>query len=255
MTLEENKKFIIDLYTIDHKNIRQIATLLKTGIYSVTNLLRKENIKLRTARNSYNRKYSVDHNYFNRIDSHNKAYCLGILYSDGSVGYTNNTINLVSKDVDLLNFFKKEIKFTGELKPNCKAKHCLNITFASEIMKRDLIKLGCVPRKSLILDFPNKTQVPEEFIWSFILGYFDGDGCISGSKQKQVKFISSTIFSNGLHEFLSQNSIKCCKVSSDKHHKKETGYFRICNSDSIKTLHREMYKNAPFFLKRKEERF
>ena len=42
----------------------------------------------------------------------------------------------------------------------------------------DLKKLGCVENKSLILTFPSKEQVPEEFIYHFIRGYFDGDGSI-----------------------------------------------------------------------------
>ena len=46
-------------------------------------------------------------------------------------------------------------------------------------MYNDLIKQGCVPRKSLILTFPNTNQVPENLINHFIRGYFDGDGSIS----------------------------------------------------------------------------
>lgn len=52
----------------------------------------------------------------------------------------------------------------------------------------DLIKLGCVPCKSLILTFPNKEIFKtDDLVKHFIRGYFDGDGCISYSSNKYYK--------------------------------------------------------------------
>lgn len=42
----------------------------------------------------------------------------------------------------------------------------------------DLINKGCGINKSLILKFPDETQVPQNLISHFIRGYFDGDGCV-----------------------------------------------------------------------------
>lgn len=50
--------------------------------------------------------------------------------------------------------------------------------FRSKQIHKDLIKLGCVPRKSVILEFPNQEQVPDKFLLPFIRGYFDGDGSL-----------------------------------------------------------------------------
>lgn len=41
-------------------------------------------------------------------------------------------------------------------------------------MCEDLINLGCVPNKSLILKFPTFDIVPEKYMSHFIRGYFDG---------------------------------------------------------------------------------
>ena len=51
-------------------------------------------------------------------------------------------------------------------------------------MYEDLIKLGCVPNKSLTVKFPTEEQVPKEFLSSFILGLIDGDGSIGIYKRK-----------------------------------------------------------------------
>ena len=47
-------------------------------------------------------------------------------------------------------------------------------------MWETLNNYGCVPNKSLILKFPDKSIFKDEkLIIDFIRGYFDGDGCIS----------------------------------------------------------------------------
>jgi len=50
-------------------------------------------------------------------------------------------------------------------------------------MKDDLIALGCIPRKSLLLKFPTSNQVPEHLIRHFIRGYFDGDGHFTNTEK------------------------------------------------------------------------
>lgn len=52
-------------------------------------------------------------------------------------------------------------------------------------MKTDLIRLGCVPNKSLILKFPSENIFSNpELIRHFIRGYFDGDGSVFISREK-----------------------------------------------------------------------
>lgn len=67
-------------------------------------------------------------NYFETIDSEDKAYFLGFIVADGSINtnkYRNALIiNIHKKDVDILNKFKELIKFEGELhftntRPSC----------------------------------------------------------------------------------------------------------------------------------------
>lgn len=45
-------------------------------------------------------------------------------------------------------------------------------------MHDTLITLGCSPKKSKILRFPEFIK-KSEFFWDFVRGYFDGDGCLT----------------------------------------------------------------------------
>lgn len=54
-------------------------------------------------------------------------------------------------------------------------------------MKEQLINLGCVPNKSLILKFPSLNIFQEKkLVYAFIRGYVDGDGCLTFSKNGKL---------------------------------------------------------------------
>ena len=56
-------------------------------------------------------------------------------------------------------------------------------------MANDLINLGCIPNKSLILLPP---KLKDEFISHFIRGYFDGDGSIGKYKNRyKITFLGT----------------------------------------------------------------
>lgn len=74
----------------------------------------------------------------------------------------------------------------------------------SNVMVRDIERLGVVRNKSLVLQFPTKELVPDEFMSSFILGYFDGDGCIWNGKRKKM-IVKDSRCKNGYRERIVHN--------------------------------------------------
>ena len=80
--------------------------------------------------------------------------------------------------------------------------------FSSAKLKQWFLSYGIVPCKSLILKFPQREQIyPYEK--QFILGYLDGDGCISyrvGKRKsgKVVKYLDVSLA--GTEDFLSHIS-------------------------------------------------
>lgn len=148
------------------------------------------------------RKYTFNYDYFEIINTEEKAYWLGFLYADGCIGHNRKdkngehlgcgvSLGLKLSDEGHIDKFIKAVGFNGnkkykEIHLNGKTFHSCGVDLNSVKMADDLIKLGCVPNKSLTLTFPTKEQVPDELLFHFIRGFVDGDGTI-GKMYKQYK--------------------------------------------------------------------
>lgn len=109
--------------------LKEVAELYThSNVYVARRILQYRNINLRTRSeikhkldqkykltSFNNRKYKVNHNYFD-IWTHNMAYILGFIASDGYVGDNYFAIGLKSDDTEILEKIKKELNFTGEIK-------------------------------------------------------------------------------------------------------------------------------------------
>jgi len=131
-----------------------------------------------------NRKCSVNDHLFDVVDSEEKAYFLGMLFSDGNVckSPTNNaiTLKLNKRDRDILTRLSNLVFGTIRLYES-KSDDSLMLKFSSPFLKQKLIELGCVPAKSLVLKFP---EIEPKLWRHFIRGYLDGDGSIPKCKTK-----------------------------------------------------------------------
>ena len=136
---------------------------------------------------------------FEIIDTEEKAYWLGFLYADGSVGSKEDKIELglAEKDLKHIEKFRDFMNITNKIsyRENTRS---YRISFRSSKCKQDLINKGCIPKKSLILEFPNENQVPNNLIKHFIRGYFDGDGWFTNTENCfQVGIIGTENFIKG----------------------------------------------------------
>lgn len=205
----------------------------------------------------YSRKSHVNTELFQCIDTEEKAYWLGMMFADGCIYWhaTSYKIELTLKESDLEHLlkFKKFLDWDKEPKyrPNQKA---YRVMFSCRKLAEDLMDLGCVRRKSLILKFP--TKVPDNLIRHFIRGYFDGDGCIS--VKHNVKSDVPIVSLLGTFEFLQSlievfkmeyTPIKKCKKNSSN-----TYYIRFKKEDAYKFLH-YIYDDASIYLQRKYDKY
>ena len=212
-------------------------------------------------------KFKCNESYFSVIDTEYKAYFLGLLMADGCVYKRKEyksfiiKISLQERDGYILEKFSGDIKYEGELKlrkasGNAQNQLCLSI--ASEQIYNDLIKLNCVPNKSLILEFPPVGSIPTHLMNHFIRGYFDGDGCITHNLETQKQnpkfradFASTLKFCEKIKQIIYSETGILGKI------KKQGNIFRLrfCGNKRVRALYPFMYKDATVFLLRKKEKF
>lgn len=137
---------------------------------------------------------------------------------------------------------------------NCNGKRCVRCRWhvANKHLWNTLNSLGCTPRKSLTLKFPEKRIFQDtSLIKHFIRGYFDGDGCLS--YYKNVKTFSPICTFLGTKEFL-QVLCSYCELLTDRtiNHKSNENVYEAHNIAS-KLLH-YLYDDANIYLQRKYNR-
>lgn len=248
---------ICQLYK-DGNSIRKIANSFPVGRTRIGTILKKYKIKTKGTGNSYClRKYELDENYFESIDSKEKAYWLGFILADGYVGEDGLAIVLNIKDKNHLNKFLKDIKSNSYVKEvlskyKCKGEYkttkSCRIDVYSKKMVSDLNKLGVYSGKSLTVSIPN---IKRKFYWSLIRGIFDGDGSINLSNNNmQVTICGSFSSIEWIRDFF----IKELNILECPSHKQGKIYVLYIPSYSVKQkMLDKMYHNANIFLKRKYE--
>lgn len=210
------------------------------------------------------RKYSVNDNYFNKIENHEQAYLLGVWYSDGYLvkeGNGTKRIGLDVIDADWLLSISKKLKNEAPLYKTSK-ENLKRIKITSTKLYDDLIKLGCFENKTFILSFPNEDQVPKEFINSFILGILDGDGsitiCTPRNKNRQtevqITFTGTKEILSGIQKFLGVEHLKLYQRFPERKNNNYT--LQISGIQQVSRILKILYKDAPeCILKRKQDKY
>lgn len=189
--------------------------------------------------------------YFETIDTEDKAYFLGLLFADGNV-YTARyrvQITLANEDAYILKAFANCIGYTGKMYID-REKYS-KLILPSKKMCADLTRLGCTPNKSLTLQFP--TEVPEELMHHFIRGCFDGDGHVSKRGNSfNVNFTSSKDFMDKFVELLKNLDVEYTEAKKRYIAHKESAYQVYIRSKSGKVFFDYIYKESSIFLIRKK---
>jgi hypothetical protein len=162
------------------KSLKELAEEMNIFPQKINYYFKKNNLPLLKSFKT------LDTSYFKTIDTPEKAYFLGLLYSDGNVKGRAATIALQERDRHILEEFKKAIKSNNKLRliPKKKEHHANQyvLQISSVEIVGDLIELGCIPKKANVL--ASLPKINKELYKYFILGYFDGDGTILQSKKK-----------------------------------------------------------------------
>lgn len=241
---EDQKRYLKTEYCDKDKTLKELSQEFRVQPMAIRKALRDMGIEIT---NKKIRNYPRNSNYFSKIDTSEKAYWLGMMFADGTVSSKRNSIALSLKDQEHVEKFKsaigaqnnKIITITDKrFSQNC---NMYDFSICDKQLHDDLIKWGCIPNKSYAeeLHLPN---IPQNFIWDFVRGFFDGDGCISWL-QKQNKFTISWAGNKTLLEEIMELCEK--KVSLQQNVKSKITYnLSISGQNDVQRILLKMYKNA-----------
>lgn len=149
-------------------------------------------------------KYSFNEHYFDQIDTPEKAYWLGVIWTDGGISlnkggktYGRLRITTAEHSKTLLEAFAKAVNTTKPIttsntastKNGPKKYRRSELCLCSAHICSVLMGYGIVPRKTYSEQFPT---FPKEFTSHFVRGMFDGDGSIyRNGKYKNVDITGS----------------------------------------------------------------
>ena len=212
-------------------------------------LARGYNIVNRRASKSFNI------NYFDSIDTEEKAYWLGFLFADGALSQNKKSYNIELSlkigDSDHVKKFAKAINKDKVLDKTYRTRCILG----SKHMFNTLTNYGCTIRKSLTLKFPNINIFKDKsLLRHFIRGYFDGDGCISYGNREHTTILATIL---GTESFL--NRIQTIYNTKHKYrdaNKDQNITKQLCfaGKSAFKFLS-WLYKDSTIYLERKFNRY
>jgi len=123
----------------------------------------------------------IKDDYFDIINTKEKAYWLGLLYADGNLG-KDDRITLVQnfENSILVYRFAETIGFNIDKIEIHENENKVLVRIGNKRLAAGLKKYGIKPAKSKIIELPNFEN--RELNLAFLLGYYDGDGTINTSR-------------------------------------------------------------------------
>lgn len=202
--------------------------------------------------------------YFETIDSHEKAYFLGLIFADAAIKY--GAITLEEGSLDILQKLSSAVGCNSPyyIKPvqdRFSTKGQFRVSFQKE--KHHLAKIFKMPDRHL-------PDISPEFRCSFVLGIFDGDGCISLDTRYTKLYPNSVAVPGDFHilfnrradaETVSDWITDACQINKTKIIEKigqgavVIYKLRWGGTNSIIQIRDWLYSKAPVWMQRKREIF
>ena len=261
LKIEDYKEEITKLYNAGN-SAKKISTLLGFKYHQpVYNYF----IKMKWPREHMpiNRKYAVFENYFETIDTEEKAYILGFICADGHIASDRLVIAVAEKDVDILHKIKtamgSEHPITRVYRNNPYNKSVrktlvLNsLMIGSKLLVKHLFDKGITHDKTYTLNRSIMDYVPTQLARHFLRGYFDGDG----NMFLGVEYSSGTKYSinvMGNEDFL-LGSFQVYFPTTNKLYKdlrsKQAYSWKISSKEKVIAFLNYLYLDSSIYLERK----
>ena len=257
---EEIKQKIIEDYK-NNVSLRNLEKKYNVSRSTISSYLEKIDIK--KIKGNHYRKYFHDEDFFEKIDSEEKAYWLGFMFADGYIvdnekryGQDAFGLALAKDSIDSLEKFKKSIKATNPITWDTSKKGSQpqgRLLMRSQKTVNDLIDKGCVKQKSLILQPPK--NIPDDLIRHFIRGFFDGDGSLI-RYERTKNSIAYSINITSTYEMVKwiKQVFQIGQIFPEKR-REQTWYFTVGGNQQVIKLYHYLYDEATIWMDRKYNRF
>ncbi len=248
---------IIKLYN-EGKSLSFIANKYNTYGAKIKTILLNNDIIIRTRAEqnritNQERGLKINHNYFDEIDSNQKAWLLGFIMADGNIASDRNRIKISLSSIDRQ--ILENIKLVLESERDVldyetnKGFQVSELSWSSENHKKQLSKYGIVPNKTYkenhLPDFDLNKQL------SFILGYYDGDGCFKDDGST-CRFEICSYRPEILKDFAKVLNNICNSDKEVYKDKNRKDYYTLTYSTKeAKKILNKLYSLNDFFLQRK----
>jgi hypothetical protein len=251
---EEEISSILNDYYNNKLTIKQCVFKYNSSKSTIINLLKKRGYGGRKRESYNNNKYECDESFFEKIDSHEKAYWFGFIAADGNIYNQKLQIGLNKKDENHLLKFCQRIKYSGPLYNDRSMK---KLMICRKKIVKDLKNLGLIENKTYSIDGCIFDKIPSAFEKSAILGYIDGDGSFSVIKKTGItrfSIVGNEPFLLYLSKFFDKNGLKMSCPKKDKR-TVQTFYssIHLCG-DRLDIFLDCIYGGSEDFLKRKRDK-
>lgn len=239
------------------ESLTNIAKKYKIDRHVLSSKLKKLNIPIINRQNEVKFNESI----FDCIDTEEKAYWLGFIFADGYIASINTgkknkygfELSLKIDDIDHLIKFNQ---FMQHNKNNIKTdSYRCRWCVSNKHLWETLNSYGCTPKKSLTLEFP-KLEIFKDraLIRHFIRGYFDGDGCISEDKIREIPLIS-VIGTVDVLSFIQNFILKDDLILYQKQDNNNFTFVLQRTSTKAMILLYSIYYKSNIYLERKYQKF
>lgn len=262
-------KSVIDKLIAEYSpdiSIKELCRKYNLCSASVGYHFRKKGVKI-FRRYDCNRRYQFNFDFFEKIDTEEKAYWLGFIASDGHVNNEKGRkfLKICSSTKDSYHL-EKLVKMIGgtqkvvfRFDKKSKDQTIAELSIYSMKISQDLFNKGMTRRKTYSLNWEAVTScIPNNLMSHFIRGFFDGDGCIHYNKVLNNKSFNiickSHSFLENMHKYISEkaginHTPLVYRKSCDIHYISRGGR-RV-----ILKIYDFLYKDATVFLERKKNIF
>ena len=257
---KETKEALVKEYKERPVTTEYIADRYHISMPSVGKILSQYHVKVWSKAKLFSP--DLDEHYFRNIDSHEKAYFLGLITTDGCVFWKNARcaflrITLHKRDKHILEQFMAAVKCNTKLVYR-ENKNTWTATVSSTEMVRDLEKYGIHPNSSFTQTFC--TDISERYLPDYLRGIMDGDGSYGfytrprrNVHKKRVHLCSgSKVFLELLISHIcSRLTLTSPMVRKEKNH--NLFYIYWHRNDDLETIISFIYSTDGPFLTRKRE--